>query len=568
MNKKKSIIMSAALAASMLVTSMSAFAYTDVSDGHWAKSYINDLSGKKYLSGYEDGTYKPDNYVTRAEFAKILTNIFGVIDKSGVELADVADAAWYADTMKIAVKAGYITGYADGTVKPDDKITRQEAAVMVYRAWGLSPEGSINFTDNNEIADWASNQIATLVSKNVISGYADGSFKPNNYITRAEVAKIISTATSLGLNKSVTDVKPTGATSGAVHVGNASTKHVSSTADKNYTGGGGGSSSGKPTDSGTKKPAANPEVEAGDKQEITTAVDTSDVVDAIDAIADGTVAADEAVVLQLNVGDSYADIVKVTFFNPITGKEDTKTIAEFNTFVKEEAAKDENKDKFTTEETKKILESLTVTIPEEVGTDAKISASVEKTDGTTVVKKTEATVSINYVIESLKDYQNKKGDNNDLAVVVNLYKDGYAANEKEAAEWLKTNAKKLALYGEVTAKVGSIFADVEITESNYKKLAGYFKTMITVIDKAVEFAAEEKGGLTNKEALDYFNKNVTDAIADAVDAEYSDDVVLVAKEFGMTFASKLSDINSAAKSGATKADRIGLIWDVYNGQYK
>ena len=242
MNKKK--LFSVALAASMLATSMSAFAYSDVTEGHWAKSYIDDLSGKKYVSGYEDGTYKPDALVTRAEFAKILVNIFGVIDQANVSISDLNDSAWYAEPVKIAIKAGYLTGYSDNTVKPENPITRQEAAVMVYRAWELTPEGSLNFADNAEIADWASNQVATLVAKNVLNGYEDGTFRPNNNITRAEVAKILSGALKLE-RKTASTVTPSGTTGGTVHIGGTGiTKYPSSGSGSSGSSGGGGGGEG------------------------------------------------------------------------------------------------------------------------------------------------------------------------------------------------------------------------------------------------------------------------------------------------------------------------------------
>lgn len=551
MNKKKSIIMSVALAASMLATSMSAFAYTDISADHWAKSYIDGLSGSKYISGYQDGTYKPDNYITRAEFAKILTNIFGVIDKSGVTLTDVADSAWYADTMKIAVKAGYITGYSDGTVRPEANITRQEAAVMVYRAWALSPEGNVSFTDKNEIADWAANQIATLAAKNVIGGYSDGSFQPNKFITRAEVAKIISNAITLGINKVTTPVA-NGTTSGVLHVGaTTSTGHVS--------GGGGGSYTGNPTKNNNTKPATPPEVEEGSTTEATVKVDTSDVVDAITA---AEVAADAPVVLQIKEDSKYDD-VKISFLNPKTGAvEKNKSISEFNDLMKELD--------LTKDQAAAVAGSLEVTVPDTVEANTvSLSLSLEDAAGNTVVADTAAEASVNYVIASLQDFQNGDGDNYDLVVVVKGYTKGFEANKKAANQWLTKNARKLPLYNDVLADVARIFADDKITEDNYETYVGYFNTMISVIDNAATYAAEKKGKLTKNDALAYFNDKVVKSIDDEIsDGVVADAVKAVAKAFGAEFVAKIDTINKAVKSTTVKDDQIALIWDVYNGVYK
>lgn len=557
MNKKTSILVSVAIAASMLATSMSAFAYTDISADHWAKSYVDNLSGKKYVSGYEDGTYKPDNYVTRAEFAKILTNIFGVIDKNGVELTDVADSAWYADTMKIAVKAGYVTGYADGTVKPEANITRQEAAVMVYRAWGLSPEGTLNFTDKAEIADWAANQVATLAAKNVLNGYSDGSFKPNNNITRAEVAKIISCAIALGVNKNNTTTVPTGTTSGMLHVGGTTT-HASSNG-----GGGGSSSSGGNSSTGNKTPAKDPAVEKGTVDEAPEVALNETTVKAVaDALdADTTVAADELVVLQLDVDSSFADNITVSFLNPKTDKTEELTVKKFNELMK----KLEN----TKEDVKKIIASITTKISDKIQEDVTIGVSVEKPTGEPVVDKQETSVEpTNYIILSLKDYQSGKDDNYDFAVVMNSYKSGYNQNKKDADAWLKANAKKLKLYSEVLEDLSVVFVNEDITEDNYTRFVDLFNKMTTVIDNAVNYAVEKRGSLTKTQALEYFNTTVTEAIRDSVEAPYTEDVIAVAKTFGADLASKLGTVNKAIQSTSKAADKVELVWDVYNGSYK
>lgn len=189
--KTKSILAALTVAASLAATSVSAFAFSDVSEWHWAKQPIEELNSAGYISGYEDGNFYPSNAISRAEFVTIINNIMGNTYLSDIKYNDVSPYAWYADSISRAVAAGYISGYADGTIKPDAMLTRAEAAVIAYRAWKLSPEGSLKFADNEKIGNWAAAQIATLSSKNIINGYDDNTFRPDSFISRAEVANII-----------------------------------------------------------------------------------------------------------------------------------------------------------------------------------------------------------------------------------------------------------------------------------------------------------------------------------------------------------------------------------------
>lgn len=544
MNNKKTILVSVALAASMLATSMSAFAYTDISADHWAKSYIDNLSGKKYVSGYEDGTYKPDNYVTRAEFAKILTNIFGVIDKSGVELSDVADSAWYADTMKIAAKAGFVTGYSDGTVKPEANITRQEAAVMVYRAWGLTPEGELNFTDKNEIADWASNQVATLAAKNVLNGYSDGTFKPNNNITRAEVAKIISCAIELGVKNTTATTTPTGTTSGVLHVGGttANTTHTSSSSSSGGSSGGGGGS--LTSTSADKVPAGA----AVDVQK-----DITKVVDKAKDIKDDT-----EFVLEFNTATKASKELTVTFVDPATEEEVTMTIEEFN---KEEIA-------FTKDTLEKA--NIRVNIPEDYSSSSAVDITADVLvdgDKVTTSKTDKVKVDeVNYVIVALKKYQSKEAEDEELAVIVKDAKKGYENKKSLCDKWLEDNADKVVLYQDVLSQLMSDtdLATVVITKDNYADFQKNFTAMINVIDAAAKKAVSLGEDLSFETALDYFNNDVTAAIDKAVDKEYAQEVKDVAKAFGLSLASKIDDLKEAIAEETTDAAKVNAVYKVYN----
>ncbi|MCH5186479.1 MAG: S-layer homology domain-containing protein, partial [Oscillospiraceae bacterium] len=210
---KKSIkagLVSTTLAASLLLSTTGVFAFTDVDSGHWAANDIAKLSGSGYINGYEDGTFAPDSFITRAEFVTIINKVMGVTARTYKVYPDVSTDAWYAEQIDIASTAGYINGYDDGTIKPDAPISRAEVAVVCYKAWGLTPEGNVGFTDSSSIGSWAKVQIATLAAKNILSGYEDGSFRPGDAIKRAEVAKIISRLLDMKSGNTVTSVTQQG----------------------------------------------------------------------------------------------------------------------------------------------------------------------------------------------------------------------------------------------------------------------------------------------------------------------------------------------------------------------
>lgn len=571
MNNKKSIIASVALAATMLATSLSAFAYTDVSEDHWAKSYIDSLSGQKILAGYEDGTFRPDDHISRAEFAQILVNISGAIEKTNATLPDVADSAWYADTMKIAVNAGYIYGYDDGTYKPEGSITRQEAASMVYRAWGLNPEGFLGFTDNAKIAEWAQNPVSTLSTKDVIAGYPDGSFQPEKEITRAEAAKIIAKAITLGnIGDGTGTSSNVGTTSGAIHVGSSTTTGTTTSSSGGSSGGGssssktgtkgsgGGSSS---TTNGDAEPVNLDTPERGDVQVDTVIVEPEDVVAALDS---SSVADDDKVTIQIALDDINGNLVSVSYLDPKTNTTKSyPTVTAFN-----EAMNDAG---YTKEEVKKILDSgLSVSVPDTAVEGANPTITVAALDeDEKVIGEEDQDLDINYVILALRDFQAGKGDNSDLAVILNNYIDGYDVNSKAADKWLNTNARKLKVYTDVVESVADLFADEVIGEDNYKEFQGYFKSMTNIIDDALTYAAGKNGKLTKAQALSYFNTDVSAAVAKAVKNEkYTSDIQDAAIKFGSNLASKLDTLNKAVANAKKSSYKEDLILDVYNGDYK
>lgn len=161
---------------------------------HWAYESIIHMYTEGIVNGYEDGTFRPNNTVTRAEFVTMLINAvdLATTSTSGVSFTDVSDSAWYAQRVKLAAANNLVQGYG-GMFRPLDNISRQDAAIVIYNAIagaGYKVEGEKSFNDTASIADYAKPYVSALAANGVING-SDGSFLPTNTLTRAEAVKLI-----------------------------------------------------------------------------------------------------------------------------------------------------------------------------------------------------------------------------------------------------------------------------------------------------------------------------------------------------------------------------------------
>lgn len=100
---------------------------------HWAKNAIQRFIDKRYINGYGDSTFKPENNITRAEFVKIVNKLYGYTNQANIKFSDTNSNEWYYDEVRIGVQAGYIYGYEYNTFRPINKITRAESVVMMDR---------------------------------------------------------------------------------------------------------------------------------------------------------------------------------------------------------------------------------------------------------------------------------------------------------------------------------------------------------------------------------------------------------------------------------------------------
>ncbi|NPV89770.1 MAG: DUF4430 domain-containing protein [Firmicutes bacterium] len=172
--------------------------FTDVPESFWASDAIINLNLLGYVNGYPDGTFKPDNQVTRAEFVSILDKVLKLpgYSPAAPDFSDVFSQDWFYGAVENAVHAGIIKGYGS-TFNPDQQVTREELAVIMVNALGGNEEAmaSMNektsFSDDAGISGWARGFVVVAVKKGLIKGYPDGGFNPQGSATRAEACVII-----------------------------------------------------------------------------------------------------------------------------------------------------------------------------------------------------------------------------------------------------------------------------------------------------------------------------------------------------------------------------------------
>jgi chitodextrinase len=162
----------------------------DISE-HWALNNIEKLVALGVVSGYPDGSFRLDNTITRAEFATVLVKAFGLSPQSGEVFADTK-GHWAEDFIATAAANGLVSGYDADTFGPDDLITREQIAVMMVKAAGLTMiSEETTFADSSAISEWAKDSVATVFKSGLMKGYPDNSFQPLGNATRAEALTVL-----------------------------------------------------------------------------------------------------------------------------------------------------------------------------------------------------------------------------------------------------------------------------------------------------------------------------------------------------------------------------------------
>jgi len=179
--------------AGFLLTSITVVAAEDI-ENHEARSLIEIWLSEGLAKGYEDGTFRPDQPVTRAEFVAFMNRVFELADRSDIVFPDTPRGSWYLEDMQRVYAAGAITGFPDGTFRPYQVISRQEAAVMLFRYWtgGQSETAAVppvRIPDLGQAASWSQEAIRALAVSGMIP--ADEAFRPSDKLTRAELVVLL-----------------------------------------------------------------------------------------------------------------------------------------------------------------------------------------------------------------------------------------------------------------------------------------------------------------------------------------------------------------------------------------
>ncbi|MCR8743798.1 S-layer homology domain-containing protein [Romboutsia lituseburensis] len=157
--------------------------------GHWAENQIKDFVEKKYIDGYSDDTFKPNNLTTRAEFIKIVNKVFKYTQIGDESFTDIKKANWFYNDVCIAVKAGYIKGKSKDIFSPNDYITREEVATILTNIKNNKDNNldKLNkYKDANNVSEWAKSSVEGSIEAGYLKGYEDNTIKSKSNITRAE----------------------------------------------------------------------------------------------------------------------------------------------------------------------------------------------------------------------------------------------------------------------------------------------------------------------------------------------------------------------------------------------
>ncbi|WP_373231014.1 M6 family metalloprotease domain-containing protein [Cohnella sp.] len=180
------------------------YAYKTFADiqNHWARREIELLASKTLIKGVTENAFAPDQMITRAEFVTLLAQALGIredLTKAG--FTDVKETDWFAGYVGASVQAGLVNGFIDGTFRPNDKITREQIAVMIVNAIKFAQkdtgdrasQGQVlaRFNDQASISPWAKDAVSFAVEAGIISGMKSDTFQPTNLATRAQTASIM-----------------------------------------------------------------------------------------------------------------------------------------------------------------------------------------------------------------------------------------------------------------------------------------------------------------------------------------------------------------------------------------
>ena len=168
--------------------------FSDVAEGAWYYDAVRYASENGLMGGYGNGRFGPNDNLSRAQFAQILFNKEGrPVVNYLLRYNDVADGAWYTEAVRWATSQGVVSGYGNGMFGPNDNITREQLAVMLWRYAGspAATDKELHFTDADKASGYALEALRWAVENGVMGGYGNGQLAPQGLATRAQVAQML-----------------------------------------------------------------------------------------------------------------------------------------------------------------------------------------------------------------------------------------------------------------------------------------------------------------------------------------------------------------------------------------
>jgi parallel beta-helix repeat protein len=169
--------------------------FSDI-DNHWAMDFIRALTQRRVISGFPDGSFRPDDYLNRAQYAALIAKGFECPPRrSLIQFRDLVPNFWATGAIAKASQAGFLSGFPDGTFRPDQYLTKVQAVVSLVNGLGLQggyPEEISIYSDRSEIPSYATNAIATATKLGLIANYPHpNQLEPMRPASRAEVTILI-----------------------------------------------------------------------------------------------------------------------------------------------------------------------------------------------------------------------------------------------------------------------------------------------------------------------------------------------------------------------------------------
>ena len=170
----------------------------------WVDPYLDQMVSWGIMRGDINGNLEPDRSITRAEFVTMVNRAYGYTEMGPNPYKDVASTDWFYEDICIARNVGYFSGMSSTEAAPRAPLTREQAAMLIGKNMMLSESTgeTLGFNDSRQFSDWSRHMIDAVAQEGVISGYTDGSFRPQRNVTRGEVAVMLSKAIGTPIQQS------------------------------------------------------------------------------------------------------------------------------------------------------------------------------------------------------------------------------------------------------------------------------------------------------------------------------------------------------------------------------